>query len=116
MLAHKELQEIKEQLLRRLRDINEQLGKARESSKPVSLDQPIGRVSRGDALMNQQMAQSNQRSLETQKLKIESALRRIDKNEYGYCLSCGDTMDKKRLDLFPEATLCIDCQKMHERA
>lgn len=47
--------------------------------------------------------------------KIDSALRRIDEGEYGYCEVTGDPISLKRLEARPIATLSLAAQEMHER-
>ena len=47
--------------------------------------------------------------------KIESALRRIDEGEYGYCEVTGDPISLKRLDARPIATMSLEAQERHER-
>ena len=47
--------------------------------------------------------------------KIDSALRRIDNGEYGYCERTGDPISLKRLDARPIATMTLEAQEKHER-
>ena len=47
--------------------------------------------------------------------KIDSALRRIDEGEYGYCDDTGEPISLKRLDARPIATLSLEAQERHER-
>ena len=47
--------------------------------------------------------------------KIDSALRRIDQGEYGYCEVTGDPISLKRLDARPIATMSLEAQERHER-
>ncbi len=47
---------------------------------------------------------------------IDEALRRIYKNEYGICQTCGDEISKDRLEAVPHARLCIKCKEEEERA
>ena len=47
--------------------------------------------------------------------KIDSALRRIDKGEYGYCEVTGDPIGIKRLIARPVATMTVEAQEAHER-
>ena len=47
--------------------------------------------------------------------KIDSALRRIDDGEYGYCEVTGDPISLKRLDARPIATMSLEAQERHER-
>jgi DnaK suppressor protein len=47
--------------------------------------------------------------------KIDSALRRIDEGEYGYCAVTGDSISLKRLEARPIATMSLEAQESHER-
>ena len=47
--------------------------------------------------------------------KIESALRRIDAGEYGYCEVTGDPIGLRRLIARPVATMTVEAQEAHER-
>ena len=47
--------------------------------------------------------------------KIDSALRRIEEGEYGYCEITGEPISIKRLDARPIATMSLEAQERHER-
>ena len=47
--------------------------------------------------------------------KIDSALRRIENGEYGYCEVTGEPISLKRLDARPIATMSLEAQERHER-
>jgi len=47
--------------------------------------------------------------------KIESALRRIEEDDYGYCEETGEPIALARLDARPVATLSLEAQERHER-
>jgi len=47
--------------------------------------------------------------------KIESALRRLENGEFGYCEETGDPISLKRLDARPIATFSLEAQERHER-
>ncbi len=47
--------------------------------------------------------------------KIDSALRRIENGEYGYCEVSGEPISLKRLDARPIATMTLEAQERHER-
>ena len=47
--------------------------------------------------------------------KIDSAVRRIDAGEYGYCEVTGDPIGLKRLVARPVATMTVEAQEAHER-
>jgi len=99
------------QALISLRNEFEQLSKAnKEAAGTVVLDQStVGRLSRMDALQAQQMAQETARRRQIQLQKIDSALRRMDAREYGYCLVCDEEIAIARLEFDPASTRCINC-------
>jgi len=81
-----------------------------DAAAPVELDQArVGRLSRMDALQGQAMSQETQRRREQELRQITSALRRIEQNEFGECLQCGEMIAEGRLAISPAATLCISC-------
>jgi len=47
--------------------------------------------------------------------KIDSALRRIDEGEYGWCEVTGEPIGIKRLIARPIATMTVEAQEAHER-
>jgi len=88
----------------------------RESADPVTLDQQsVGRVSRMDAIQQQQMSVANREQAALLLKAIASALRRIDAHEYGYCLHCGEPVGFARLQVQPQAPLCLACQSAIEQ-
>ena len=81
-----------------------------DARKPVELDQTsVGRLSRMDAMQGQAMALETEQRRKNELTKIDSALIRLNEDEYGYCLSCGEEISPKRLDLDPAIATCIDC-------
>ena len=79
----------------------------------VELDQTkVGRLSRMDAMQAQAMAQAVRR--EQTLRRIEAALQRLDNDEFGYCLECGESINIKRLEFDPTVELCIDCASAAE--
>jgi len=47
--------------------------------------------------------------------KIDSAMRRVDEGEFGYCEVTGEPISLKRLDARPIATMSLEAQERHER-
>ena len=83
-----------------------------ESRQPVELDPSrVGRLSRMDALQGQAMALEIARRRANQVQCIDAALARIDEGAYGSCVTCGEDIAAKRLDLDPAAAVCIDCAR-----
>lgn len=81
----------------------------------VELDQArMGRLSRMDAMQAQAMSVETGQRRRQHIVKIDAALERLDRDEYGACLECGDAINPKRLEANPTATLCITCAAAQE--
>ncbi len=48
---------------------------------------------------------------EQQLAQVEEALHRLENGEYGICSNCGQPIAPERLEIMPEATLCVRCQE-----
>ena len=45
----------------------------------------------------------------------EDALRRMEQGSYGICANCGEQIPLERLEVLPQATLCIRCKRLQEK-
>lgn len=53
---------------------------------------------------------------ETRELRaVDRALERVKEGVYGYCIECGCHIPYARLDAYPTAERCTDCQTRYER-
>jgi DnaK suppressor protein len=53
--------------------------------------------------------------LESRLQDVQTALRSIEKGNYGICARCGQPIEPGRLEVKPDATLCVKCQGEVER-
>ncbi|MEC7881613.1 MAG: TraR/DksA C4-type zinc finger protein [Verrucomicrobiota bacterium] len=90
-------------------EIEENMSTNQDDSGVVELDSSIGRLSRMDALQNQQMALELKRRQENQLLRIKNAIKRMGKGQYGICGKCKNPIEEDRLEVFPDAVICINC-------
>ena len=105
-----QIAELKNLLLSRQKDLLALEETGTEAAAIVELDQTrVGRLSRMDALQGQAISQERERRRKLQLQNIEAALRRIEKDDYGYCNECGEEIAFKRLQFDPAATLCFNC-------
>jgi len=54
-------------------------------------------------------------TLERKLASIERAIELARKGTYGRCENCGNRIDPARLEILPQATLCLKCQREYER-
>ena len=113
-LTEQQLAELHQALLNLREELLQLLENSSEGAQPVSLDEPIGRLSRMDAMQQQSMVQANRRTTQTRLTRIEAALRRHVSDEYSLCVECEENIGYARLKAQPEAPFCIDCQGTRE--
>ncbi len=102
-------------LLEKKAALTEEEAAGKEAAQVVELDQTsVGRVSRMDAMQGQAMAIAVNQRRQVELQKIEVALKRINQEEYGYCLECDEEIAESRLKLDPATSLCIDCASKKE--
>jgi RNA polymerase-binding transcription factor len=105
-----ELEQIRQQLIRRACELRELEATSKASSRPVTLDQAsVGRLSRMDAMQAQQMALETSRRRREELAGVEGALRRMEAGEYGNCFICGEEINLRRLAIAPTSTRCVNC-------
>ena len=108
-----------ETLTSALRALQEELRTAlkplKDGARTVDLDEPIGRLTRVDALQQQSMAKANRQAAQIRLRLVEAALKRCEDGSYGTCQECDEPIGGARLRVRPEAFLCIACQEERER-
>ena len=117
MRSGADIESLKMRLIERRKALLDVAESTREAARTVELDQTrVGRVSRMDALQAQAMAKESDRRRLLALQRIDSALQRIEDDEYGNCLSCDEPIMVDRLEADPAALLCIDCAKEAEQS
>lgn len=107
-----DLEALRHKLTVRQRELDELSRISTQQREAVELDQSsIGRVSRIDAIQNQEMAMANARTRQAEQQRIIAALKRIETGEYGYCIACGEDIDLRRLQSDPSVAKCIACAR-----
>jgi DnaK suppressor protein len=81
-----------------------------EARRTVELDQTTqGRLSRIDAIQGQEMSKAAERRRQLELTRIQAAFKRLEEGEYGACVTCGEEIGRKRLEVDPATPTCIDC-------
>ena len=108
------LRELRDALETLRAELDHVLSVGAESSRPVDLDEPIGRLSRMDALQQQSMAAANRRGAQARLRMVEAALGAMARGEYGECRRCEEEIQVARLRARPETPYCLPCQQAIE--
>lgn len=112
----KELDNLRNELLRRRRTILETADRAQEELEALRGAERDPEFEEGAQNEHEQytltLLGEAQRK---QVVMIDAALARIAGGEYGVCVDCGTDIDPKRLQALPFALLCTDCATRRER-
>lgn len=114
-LDREQVAELKARLVGLRDELKRLLASTREGTRPVDLDEPIGRLTRMDAIQQQSMSAANRRSHAIRAQLVEQALRAIERDEYGLCRRCEEPIGYQRLCARPESPYCLDCQDEIDR-
>lgn len=99
-------------LLESLRaEIELQLSDQVASDDSIRPDNAIGRLTRMEAIQAQSISAAGKARLRKRLPQIERALKAIEEGTYGTCVSCGDDIQKGRLEIRPESRRCVACAR-----
>ena len=95
---------LKEQVFGRITNINQD----------VRNEMPADWQEQATARENDEVLDSLSHSTVQQLISINTALQRIEVNEYFICSSCGEDIPVARLELIPFTNLCVNCAEQSE--
>lgn len=115
-LSDKQIKNLKTLLQQKFSELKAQIELAKPGADTVVLDQSkVGRLSRMDALQQQHMADSTLQQAKRRLTLLQKALLKVDTDAYGLCALCEEEIVFSRLEVSPEAQLCIRCQSQQEQ-
>ncbi|MGE3466041.1 MAG: TraR/DksA family transcriptional regulator [Pyrinomonadaceae bacterium] len=92
-----------------IKTIEAQLAENDDAKDPIVPDAAIGRLSRVDAMQNQQMRLALQRNRRDEIARLQNALKLIEVGQYGTCNACEKDIPEARLIAVPDAQMCVPC-------
>jgi len=87
----------------------DQIAILQEKVKPITPDCSLGRLTRLEAMGEQDV---NNKVLDESRVKLtrlRNALLRIDKPMFGICIECEEEIGFGRMSIRPESVRCIEC-------
>lgn len=87
-------------------------------SKNEDFSELAGRVhDRGEEAVADLLASANFAAVDREVgelREVEAALERIRVGSYGVCEGCGESIERERLEAYPTARRCVDCERRLE--
>jgi DnaK suppressor protein len=114
-LTQKEKERHKKKLLEKKKEIIDELREFQNESKMIEtgIAQDLG--DKAESSYTKEFLLSLSDAEREHLTLIDAALKRIDKDEFGSCLSCDKKIGKKRLNVIPWASYCISCQEKEDQ-
>lgn len=113
-LTTDQIEELQGELLRERERLEELLRQSKVDTLPVEPSEAIGRLTRMDAIQQQEMAKASRATYGTKLRQVRAALEAFGRDEYGYCRSCEEPVGYRRLKARPESPFCLSCQDAKE--
>lgn len=104
-----EKQVIKEKIENDIVQLTTQISTLEEKVKPISPDCGLGRLTRLEAMGEQDV---NNKVLDESRLRLirlNNALQRINKPMFGICIECEESIGLGRMSVRPESVRCVNC-------
>jgi len=108
-LTKQEKQTIKEKIEQDILQLKTQIRTLEEKVKPISPDCGLGRLTRLEAMGEQDV---NNKVLDESRLRLtrlNNALQRIHKPMFGICIECEESIGVGRMSIRPESVRCVNC-------
>ena len=108
-LANQEKINIQNKIKNDIGTLNEQILTLEEKVKPISPDCGLGRLTRLEAMGEQDV---NNKILDESRVRLtrlKNALQRIDTPMFGICIECEEDIGIGRMSIRPESVRCVEC-------
>ena len=105
----KKRQKIKTKIIEDIEKIHHEIDEFQDKIKPIAPDCSLGRLTRQEMMQEQQVNEHALREVEIRLNKLQYALQKVAKEEYGICVECEEEIAFARLMLLPESSHCVPC-------
>lgn len=111
----KQLQQFKKRLEIRQQELHRSLTRAQEDGRTLEDSRAADQSDRAASSYTKDFLFSQSTNERNLLRAVENALGRIRDGSFGQCVSCGNEINRKRLDAVPWTLHCKECQEAMER-
>ncbi|MBU1638508.1 TraR/DksA C4-type zinc finger protein [bacterium] len=108
-MTPEERAEIKKKIISDIEETKRSIADLEQLTKPIAPDDAIGRLTRMEAINSRSINEASLNQARAKLNKLERALERVDKEDFGICVVCEQPIPVKRMMLMPEAIKCVRC-------
>lgn len=109
-----EKEKLAHQIREKIETVKQDIISYTERTQPVAPDDAIGRLTRMDAIGNKSINEAALREARNTLVKLERALKMIDRPGFGLCRECEEPIPLARLMIMPESDMCVTCTEETE--
>lgn len=109
MLTADQMMDFEDMIDALIKQLQEELEKSAGDTAAVAPDNAIGRVSRMDSILSQQVAKAAVAMKQQRIVALHAARMRLEEGSFGMCTGCLEDIEFERLESAPESTLCQTC-------
>jgi len=109
MMTQKEKEALKSKIESDIHELQKQIDTLHEKAKPIAPDCSLGRLTRMEAMAEQEVSQKILDESKLRLTRLQNALSRIDKPMFGICIECEEEIGIERMKIRPESVRCVAC-------
>jgi len=108
-MTSEEKNEIQQQIQHELAELETQISQLQEKVRPIAPDCSLGRLTRMEAMNEQEVSQRILDETLLRQTRLRNALSRVDHAMFGICIECEEAISLERMKIRPESVRCVDC-------
>ncbi len=108
-MTKKEKTELEKTIKTNIATLKNQILSLEEKTKPIAPDCSLGRLTRLEAMGEQDVANKVLDEARLRLTRLNNALQRIDKPMFGVCIECEEDIGFGRMSVRPESVRCVAC-------
>ena len=108
-MTQTEKESLKKKIIHDIEALQKQIETLQEKAKPIAPDCSLGRLTRMEAMAEQEVSQKILDKSTLRLTRLQNALSRIDKPMFGVCIECEEPIGIGRMEIRPESVRCVAC-------
>ena len=114
-MTQDERNQIKAKIIQEIAHANAQIGQLEAKTQPIAPDCSLGRLTRVEAMSEKAVNDKILNESRVTLKRLQSALNRVEREDFGVCVECEEDIAIGRLMIRPESVRCIACATAFQR-
>lgn len=107
---------IKTKIIAEIAHLQEQIKTLEAITQPIAPDCSLGRLTRVEAMNEKAVNDKILDESRTKLKRLQSALSRVEREDFGVCVDCQEDIAMGRLMIRPESVRCVACATQFQRS